>query len=196
MLIGIPDNIHFILASRSPRRQELLRDLGLEFEVVVKNYCEDYPVHLSGAEIAEYVSNEKAQSFRGKISDNDIVITADTIVWCCNRVVDKPTDYDNALDILNVISGKTHEVITGVTLFSNHREKTFSETTRVTFADLTGEEIDYYVSNYKPFDKAGGYGIQEWIGLTGIISIEGSYFNVMGLPVQKLYTELKEFIKN
>lgn len=195
MLIGIPENIHFILASRSPRREQLLRELGLKFDIVIKDYNEEYPTNLRGAEIAEYLSQNKALLFRGEISDNDIVITADTVVWCSNRVLDKPLDYNDAVDILRIMSGKTHDVITGVTFFSNHGEHTFSETTKVTFDHLSDEAIDYYVREFKPYDKAGAYGIQEWIGLSGIISIEGSYFNVMGLPVQKLYTELKQFVK-
>ena len=196
MLIGIPDTWHFILASRSPRRQQLLNELGLKFDVVIKTYKEEYPVSLSGSEIAEYLAHDKSLQFKGAISDNDIVITADTIVWCSNKVLDKPADFNEAIDILRIISGKTHDVITGVTFFSNHGEHTFSETTKVTFDHLTDEEITWYVQKFKPFDKAGAYGIQEWIGLVGIISIEGSYFNVMGLPVQKLYTELKKYIKN
>ena len=196
MMIGIPDNWHFILASRSPRREQLLRELGLKFDIALKDYREEYPENLSGAKIAEYLAHQKALSFRGGISDNDIVITADTIVWCCGKVLDKPSDYNEAVDILNIMSGRTHEVITGVTFYSNQGEYTFSETTRVTFDNLTDEEIDYYIRNFEPYDKAGAYGIQEWIGLTGIISIEGSFFNVMGLPVQRLYTELKIYIRN
>jgi septum formation protein len=195
MLIGIPENLHFILASRSPRRHQLLKELGLNFDTVFKDYNETYPADLEGAEIAEYLSSNKALLFEGEISDNDIVITADTIVWCSNQVLDKPSDYNEAVDILRVMSGKTHDVITGVTFFSNNQKHTFSETTKVTFDNLTDEEIDYYVREFKPFDKAGAYGIQEWIGLSGIVSIEGSYFNVMGLPVQKVYTELKKFVK-
>jgi septum formation protein len=196
MMIGIPDYWHFILASRSPRREQLLRELGLKFEIAVKDYREEYPENLSGAAIAEYLAHEKALSFKGGISDNEIVITADTIVWCCDKVLDKPSGYHEAVEILNILSGRTHEVITGVTFYSNHSEYTFSETTRVTFAQLSNEEIDYYIRNFEPYDKAGAYGIQEWIGLTGIISTEGSFFNVMGLPVQKLYTELKSYIRN
>ena len=196
MIIGIPDHLHFILASRSPRRQQLLKELGLKFDVVIKDYIEDYPVSLSGAGIAEYLAHNKALHFKGIISDNDIVITADTIVWCDNRVLDKPSGFKEAFDILSTISGKTHDVITGVNFLSNFGEHTFSETTRVTFDHLSDEEIKYYIQEFKPFDKAGAYGIQEWIGLVGIRSIEGSYFNVMGLPVQKLYTELKRYIKN
>jgi septum formation protein len=194
MLSGIPDYWRFILASRSPRREQLLRELGLEFDIVVKDYNEEYPAGLFGASIAEYLSNQKSLSFKGSISDNEIVITADTIVWCSNRVLDKPSDSKEAVDILRIISGRTHEVITGVTLYSNYSTYTFSESTKVTFDNLSDEEIKYYVQEFKPFDKAGAYGIQEWIGLTGIISIKGSYFNVMGLPVQKLYRELKKYI--
>jgi septum formation protein len=194
MISGIPDKWHFILASRSPRREQLLRELGLKFDIVVKDYNEEYPAGLSGTSIAEYLSYQKAQCFKGSISDNEIVITADTIVWCCNQLLDKPSDSMEAVDILRIISGKTHEVITGVTFLSRYSIYTFSECTRVTFDNLSDEEINYYVQEFKPYDKAGAYGIQEWIGLTGIISIEGSYFNVMGLPVQKLYRELKKYI--
>jgi septum formation protein len=196
MIAGVPGNWHFILASRSPRREQLLRELGLVFDTAIKDYSEKYPDNIYGAEIAEYLAHDKALNFKGEITDNDIVITADTIVWCNNKVLDKPSGFKEAFDILQIISGRTHDVITGVTFFSNRKEYTFSETTRVTFAQLTEEEINYYIQEFKPFDKAGAYGIQEWIGLIGIISIEGSYFNVMGLPVQKLYTELKRYIKN
>jgi septum formation protein len=195
MISGIPDKWQIILASRSPRREQLLKELGLEFKVVFKNYKEEYPVILSGTSIAEYLSHQKALTFRGSLSDNEIVITADTIVWCNDKVLDKPANFEEAVDILRIISGKTHEVITGVTFFSNYREYTFSDSTRVQFDNLSDEEIIYYVREFKPYDKAGAYGIQEWIGLAGIISIEGSFFNVMGLPVQKLYRELKDYVK-
>ena len=195
MVIGIPDNWHFILASRSPRRQQLLKELGLEFDIILKDYNEDYPSKLSGAAIAEYLAQKKAFRFKNEVSDKDIIITADTIVWCNNKVLDKPSGYEEAFDILRIISGRTHEVITGVTFLSNQGEHTFSETTMVTFDQLTDEEINYYIREFKPYDKAGAYGIQEWIGLVGITSIEGSYFNVMGLPVQKLFIELKKYIK-
>ncbi|MBA4323319.1 MAG: septum formation protein Maf [Odoribacter sp.] len=188
--------MHFILASRSPRREQLLKELGLKFDLVVPDNKEEYPAHLSGAAIAEYLAKEKALQFKGKISSHDIVITADTIVWCINRVLDKPSDYKEAVEILRFLSGKTHDVITGVTFFSNFGDHTFSETTRVTFDHLTDEEINFYVKEFEPYDKAGAYGIQEWIGLAGITRIEGSFFNVMGLPVQKLYTELKKYINS
>jgi septum formation protein len=195
MFSAISSDWNFILASRSPRRQQLLRELGLDFEVVIKEYDENYPQGLSGSAIAEYLSLKKATHFRDDLSDRDIVITSDTVVWCDNQILDKPTGPEDAIRILKILSGKTHEVITGVTFLSGKGEYTFSDTTKVTFDNLTNEEIKYYVHEFEPYDKAGGYGIQEWIGLTGIISIEGSYFNVVGLPVQKLYRELIKFIE-
>jgi septum formation protein len=193
MIAGHFDNFRIILASRSPRRQQLLRETGLKFDVVIKAYPETFPEGLDGKSIAEHISREKAHLFRDEISDNEIVITADTIVWCNNTVLGKPRDYDDAFHILRQISANTHEVITGVTLFSSRREKTFSVSTRVTFDALTDEEIKYYIEKFRPYDKAGAYGIQEWIGLVACSSIDGSYFNVVGLPVQMLYKELKEF---
>jgi septum formation protein len=187
-------NYRIILASRSPRRQQLLRDLGLEFDVVIKEYSETYPENLNGEEIARYVARQKAISFRNEISDNEIVIAADTIVWCNNMVLGKPLNYEDAIRILKEISGNTHEVITGVSLFSLSGEVTFSESTKVTFEPLSDEEIVYYVDKFKPYDKAGAYGIQEWIGIIACSHIDGSYFNVVGLPVQRLYAELQKFI--
>lgn len=195
MITGLSDNYHFILASRSPRRQQLLREAGLVFDVIEKDYEEDYPRNLQGAEIAEYLAGAKASLFvPDEIADNEVVITADTIVWCNGQVLDKPSDYYQAFDILSIISGNTHEVITGVSFVSKTGSHTFSETTRVTFDILSKEEIDYYINNYAPFDKAGAYGIQEWIGLVANSGIVGSYFNVMGLPVHRLLKELKKFI--
>jgi septum formation protein len=187
-------NYRLILASRSPRRQQLLRELGLKFEVVIKEYEEIYPESLSGEEIARFVAHEKAASFKDDISDNEIVIAADTIVWCNNKVLGKPLDHDDATRILKKISGNTHEVITGVSLRSQTKELTFSESAKVTFETLTEEEISYYIDEYKPYDKAGAYGIQEWIGIIACSHIDGSYFNVVGLPVQRLYKELQRFI--
>jgi len=194
MITGNLNKYRLILASRSPRRQQMIKELGLHFEVVIKEYSESYPRGLTGKEIAEFLAREKALSFRGEITDNEIVITADTIVWCNNEVLGKPADADDARRMIRILSGNTHEVITGVTLFSVSGERTFSESTKVTFERLTEEEINYYVEEFKPFDKAGAYGIQEWIGLTGCSRIEGSYFNVVGLPAQRFYTELKDFI--
>jgi len=183
-----------ILASRSPRRQQLLHELGLEFEVVGKDFNETYPDRLKGSEIAEYISRSKARTFSGCVKSNELIITADTIVWCNNSVLGKPKDYDEAVYMLNQISGNTHEVITGVTLLTLEQEKTFSVSSRVTFDILSEAEIDFYIRNYQPWDKAGAYGIQEWIGLAACSSIEGSYFNVVGLPVRTLYAELKKIV--
>jgi len=194
MILANLNNFKIILASRSPRRQQLLRDLGLKFDVVIREYIETYPEGLNGEEIARYVAHEKAVSFRNDISDNEIVIAADTIVWCNNRVLGKPVDLEDAIHILKEISGNIHEVITGVTIFSLSKELTFSDSTKVTFEALSEEEICYYVDEFKPYDKAGAYGIQEWIGLIACSHINGSYFNVVGLPVQKLYKELQKFI--
>jgi septum formation protein len=191
------DNLNeyrIILASRSPRRQQLLRELGLKFDVIVKEYNETYPEGLSGQDIARYIVHQKALSFKHEITDSEIVITADTIVWCNNKVLGKPLNYEDAVRILKEISGKIHEVITGVSIFSSFKEVIFSDSTKVTFETLSDEEIIYYVDKFKPYDKAGAYGIQEWIGIAACSKIEGSYFNVVGLPVQRLYKELQSFI--
>ena len=194
MVAGNFDNFRIILASSSPRREQMLREAGLEFDVVVKEFPETFPEGLDGKSIAEYISFQKAASFRNEISGNEIVITADTVVWCNSRVMGKPKDYDEAFTILREISGNTHEVITGVTLLSPAKAKTFSVSTCVTFDVLSDEEIKYYIKEFKPFDKAGAYGIQEWIGIAACSRIEGSYFNVVGLPVQRLLKELQRFI--
>jgi len=174
----------------------MLHEMGLAFEVVIKDYPETYPEGLDGKSIAEHISHQKAISFSGELSENDIVITADTIVWCNNKLLGKPHDYSDAAFMLGEISGRTHEVITGVTLLSKKKEKTFSVSSKVTFDTLTEDEIDFYIRNYKPYDKAGAYGIQEWIGLVACSSIEGSYFNVVGLPARTLYKELQEFVND
>jgi septum formation protein len=185
-----------ILASGSPRRRQLLEELGLKFEVITRDYPETFPGDLKAAEIAEYLSGEKASLFRNKVRENEIIITADTIVWCNGRVLGKPSGKEEAIEMIEILSGTTHEVITGVTLLSQAKERTFSDTTKVTFDSLTLEEIKYYIENFKPYDKAGAYGIQDWIGLAACSRIEGSYFNVVGLPVQKLYRELLDFVKD
>lgn len=194
MIIDNLNNFRIILASRSPRRQQLLRELGLKFDVIVREYNESYPESLIGAEIARYVASGKAHTYKNEISDNEIVITADTIVWCNNKVLGKPVNSEDAFRILGEISGNTHEVITGVTILSSSKEVTFSESTKVTFEPINSDEINYYVSNFMPYDKAGAYGIQEWIGIIACSHIDGSYFNVVGLPVQRLYKELCKFI--
>jgi septum formation protein len=194
MIIDNLEKHRIILASRSPRRQQMLREIGLRFDIVIKEFPETFPDGLFGSSIAEYISHQKAISFKGELKENEIVITADTIVWCNDKVLGKPRDYYEAEYMLREISGNTHEVITGVTLFSTFKDKTFSVSSKVIFDPLSHEEISFYINNYKPYDKAGAYGIQEWIGLVACSSIEGSYFNVVGLPVQMLYKELKKFI--
>jgi len=194
MIIEDLNSYRIILASRSPRRQQLLKEAGLNFDVVIRDYDETCPENLPGEEIARFLSHQKAYSFRNEISDNEIIITADTIVWCRNKILGKPVDPDDARRMLVELSGNTHEVITGVTILSSAKEKTFSETTRVTFESLSEEEILFYIEKFKPFDKAGAYGIQEWIGIIACSGIEGSYFNVVGLPVQRLFRELELFI--
>lgn len=183
-----------ILASNSPRRKELLGGLGLIFEVkTLPGIDESYPSGLTGEEIPMYISSKKAQAYDNQLTDDVLLITADTIVYLNGLVLGKPVDEADAIDMLTRLSGCTHEVITGVTIKTNQKAKSFSVVSKVTFASLTAEEIRYYVQHYKPYDKAGAYGIQEWIGFVGVQSLEGSYFNVMGLPIQRLYQELKEF---
>ena len=184
---------HIILASNSPRRRELLAGLDLEFEVkVLPDIDESYPKDLPAAEVAGYISRKKADSYRALIGEDDLVITADTVVIVGDEVLGKPKDADEARRMLHLISGRTHQVITGVCLLTTDKEHSFSVTTDVTFKQLSDDEITYYIEHYKPFDKAGAYGIQEWIGYIGVTSINGSYFNVMGLPVQRLWEEIKK----
>ena len=184
---------HIILASNSPRRRELLSGLGLDYEVrTLPGIDESYPDTLQGEEIPVYISSKKASAYLDALKDNELLITADTIVWLDGRVLGKPADEDEARQMLRSLSGKTHQVITGVTLATTTFQKSFASVSQVTFASLTEEEISYYVTHYHPMDKAGSYGVQEWIGFIGVERIEGSYFNVMGLPVQRLYRELKE----
>jgi septum formation protein len=194
MIIDTLNEYKIILASRSPRRQQLMRELGLKFEVAIKEYNEIFPEGLSGEQIAKHIAFEKAALFKDELSGNEIVITADTIVWCNEKVLGKPLNREDATNILKEISGNTHEVITGVSIRSLSKELTFSESTKVTFNIIPEEEIYFYIDNYKPYDKAGAYGIQEWIGIAACSRIEGSYFNVVGLPVQRLYKELQDFI--
>ena len=161
------NNYRLILASRSPRRKQLMDELGLKFEVIVRDYEEQYPEDLIGEEIALFLANGKAELFRRELNDNEIVITADTIVWCRQKVLGKPAGKEDAIKMIRELSGTTHEVITGVVLLSKKGEKAFCETTRVTFDKLTDNEIEYYIEKCRPFDKAGAYGIQEWIGIAG-----------------------------
>lgn len=183
-----------ILASNSLRRKELLKGLDIDFEVrVIKGIDESYPDDLSLKEIAQFIAHKKSLVYRDAISADELVITADTVVICDNEILGKPADADEAVKMLRKLSGKTHQVVTGVCLTTQVRQKQFSVITDVTFDNLTEEEIDYYVSNYKPFDKAGAYGIQEWIGYVGVSHLDGSYFNVVGFPVQRIYKELQDF---
>ncbi len=182
-----------ILASNSPRRKELLAGLGLDFDVrVVENIDESFPSDMSKQEVAQFIAVKKAEAYQ--VSENEILLTADTIVIVDNEILGKPKDAKDAARMLNLISGKTHQVITGVCLKSTKQVYQFSVCTNVSFKKLSKKEIDYYIAEYQPFDKAGAYGIQEWIGFIGVTKIEGSYFNVMGLPVQRIYEALvKEF---
>ena len=186
-------NYHIILASNSPRRRELLSGVGLDYEVrTLPGIDESYPETLQGEEIPVYISSQKASAYLDELKENELLITADTIVWLDGRVLGKPSDEEDACQMLRALSGKTHQVITGVTLATTTFQKSFASVSQVTFATLSDEEIKYYISHYHPMDKAGSYGVQEWIGFIGVERIEGSYFNVMGLPVQRLYRELKE----
>ena len=182
---------HIMLASGSPRRQELLREMGVQFDVVTKpGISEDYPEDLSAKDVPEYIACEKAQAYIADLKDGDILITADTVVVVEKQILGKPKDEAYARAMLKQLSGRTHKVITGVAIATTRGVNSFSVKTKVTFRNLTPEVIDYYVTTYKPLDKAGAYGIQEWIGLIGIDYIEGSYQNVMGLPTQRLFAEL------
>ena len=182
-----------ILASKSPRRQELLRDLGLKFTVQSMDIPEIFPEGMGMTEIPVYLADLKAEAFRPHLKDNQLVITADTIVWLDGKVLNKPADYADGFRMLRDLSGKKHQVLTGVCLLSTEKKVSFYTSTDVWFKELSDKEINFYLENYRPYDKAGAYGIQEWIGYIGIHRIEGSFFNVMGLPVQDLYEHLKVF---
>lgn len=183
-----------LLASNSPRRKELLKGLGIPFSVVtLPNVDESFPETLNVEEIPVYIAQKKASAYFSYLGDSTLLITADTIVWLGGKVYGKPYDDKDAKQMLRELSGKTHQVITGVCLRTRNKEKSFYVQTDVSFSELTDREIDYYISKYKPMDKAGAYGIQEWIGFVAVKEIRGSYFNVMGLPIHRLYQELKSF---
>ncbi len=183
-----------ILASNSPRRKELLAGLDLQFEVrVLQDIDESYPHDLPTLKIAEFISKKKADAYVETMADDELVITADTVVILGDEVMGKPHDEADAKRMLGELSGRTHQVATGVTLSTKERQMSFSVVTDVTFKQLSADEIDYYVRTYHPMDKAGAYGIQEWIGYIGVTALKGSYFNVMGLPVQRIYEALKTF---
>jgi len=182
-----------ILGSKSPRRKELLEGLGLTFETRVKEVEETFLIDIDQYKVAEFLANKKANAFTNELTKEDIIITSDTIVLCDGEILGKPNDAKDAFEMLTKLSGKSHQVITGVCLKSIEKTITFSDTTKVWFKSLTSDEINFYIKTYQPFDKAGSYGIQEWIGYVGIEKIEGTYFNVMGLPVNLLYKRLYDF---
>lgn len=188
------DKYNIILASGSPRRQQFFKDLGLNFEVRLKPVVEDFPKQLRHFEISDYLAQIKAIPFKDSLKDNDILITSDTIVWLRNEALGKPKDASEAFQMIKSLSNATHEVITSVCFTTSKFQKTVNANTKVTFKDLTDEEINYYIKTFKPYDKAGAYGIQEWIGKIGITHIEGSYFNVMGLPTHLVYETLNSII--
>jgi septum formation protein len=191
MLLRNLDKYEIILASKSPRRQELLQDLGLKFEVQSMDIPEVFPEGMGMTEIPVYLAELKAEAFRPVLKSNQLVITADTIVWLDGHVMNKPVDYADGFRMLKNLSEKKHQVITGVCILTSEKKISFYALTDVWFKQLSDEEIQYYLETYQPYDKAGAYGIQEWIGYIGIYHIEGSFFNVMGLPVQSLYEHLK-----
>ncbi len=185
--------MNIILGSNSPRRKELLGGLGIAFEVrVLPDISENFPENLPVDETALYIAREKAEAYKLLLQEDDLVITADTVVVCGQEVLGKPVDADDARRMLRLLSGRTHHVITGVCLTMTACQRVFSVSTEVTFKQLSDEEINYYINKYQPFDKAGAYGIQEWIGYIGVTGLKGSYFNVMGLPVQRIYEELRK----
>ena len=183
-----------ILASGSPRRQQFFKELGVEFEIRLKEIEEVFPIEVKAEEITNYLAVLKANAFENELESNDILITSDTIVWHKNQCLGKPKDYNDAFQMLQSLSNATHEVITSVCFKTTEKTETFFEVTKVTLQTLSDEEIRYYLDNYKPFDKAGSYAIQEWIGAIGISKIEGSYTNVVGMPMQAVYEKLKTFI--
>ncbi len=181
-----------ILASASPRRQQLLKDLDINFSIQVKEVEEVYPKALQHSAITDFLADLKSKPFEGSIQENELVITSDTIVWVDGEALGKPKNYEEGLQMLTKLSNKVHQVITSVCITGKHYKKIVNDTVNVYFDELSEEEIEYYLKNYAPYDKAGAYGIQEWIGKIGIKKIEGSYFTVMGFPVHKLYKELKK----
>lgn len=186
-------NYRIVLASQSPRRKDLLAGLNIPFAVEVREVDESFPAEMDVEEVPVYLAKLKALAFQGEIEDNTLIITADTVVIVDNEVLGKPNDYIHAFEMLRKLSGRKHVVVTGVCLTTAQKQAIFSSATNVYFKNLSDNEIDYYLNNYQPYDKAGSYGVQEWIGYIAIEKIEGSYFNVMGLPIQRLYEELFKF---
>lgn len=186
---------NIILASGSPRRQEFFKGLGIDFEIRLKPVKEVYPENLKHSEISDYLAQLKSKPFEKELKNKDFLITSDTIVWHNNKALGKPKDEEEAFEMIQSMSGKTHEVMTSICFTTKNSQKTVYDVTKVTFKEFTDEEIWYYIKNYNPLDKAGAYGIQEWIGQVGVTKIEGSYFNVMGLPVHLVYQTLIELMK-
>jgi septum formation protein len=193
MLVDILKDKRLILASSSPRRQELIKGLGLKVEIRIKPIKEKYPEHLKHFEIPDYLAQLKSLQFEDTLTSKDVLITSDTIVWHKNTALGKPTDENDAFQMLRSLSGQTHEVITSVCFKSTEKVKTINSITKVTFKQLSNSEINYYIKNFKVLDKAGSYGIQDWIGQIAVTKIEGSYFNVMGFPMDKIYDTLLTF---
>ncbi len=189
----IPPGQKLVLGSKSPRRQELLRKMGLEFEIRTQSVTENYPADLQGSAIAEYLAALKSDALLPTLADDEILLTSDTVVWCAGKSLEKAADAEEAYRMIRQLSGRQHEVITAVCLQSKNRKEVFSDTVKVYFRELTDAEIHYYIQNFKPYDKAGAYGIQEWIGMTGITAIEGSFFTVMGLPTHLIFQKLALF---
>lgn len=184
-----------LLASKSPRRRALLEGCGLEFEIAEgREADETFPADMPALQVAEYLSGIKSDAWAEELAEGDLLITADTVVIAGGEILGKPHDKEDAVRMLRLLSGADHEVVTGVTLRTINRRRSFSCSSKVTFRAITDEEIDYYIDTYRPYDKAGAYGIQEWIGYVAITGIEGSFYNVMGLPVQRLWVELDEFV--
>lgn len=187
-------NYNLILASASPRRQQFFKDLDLDFEIQLKPVVEEYPEKLRHFEISDYLSQLKSLPFKDNLKDEDILVTSDTIVWHNENAIGKPRDKAEAFKIIKNLSDATHEVITSVCFTTKATQKTISAVTKVTFKALTDDEINYYLKHFKPYDKAGAYGIQDWIGFVAITKIEGSYYNVMGLPIHLVYQTLLEIV--
>ena len=183
---------NLILASGSPRRQQFLRDLNLDFTIELKEIKEIYPQHLKGSEITDYLAKLKSSPFTN-LKNNDILITSDTIVWMNDTAIGKPKNKEEAISIFKQLSGNKHQVITSICIKTSNQIKVFNDCTNVYFKELTNEEIIFYIDNFQPYDKAGGYGIQDWIGYVGVEKIEGSFFNVMGFPTHKFYEEILKF---
>ena len=188
------NKINIILASGSPRRQQFFKEMDLHYTIRLKEIEEIYPEHLQAEEITNFLAELKANAFENELKENDVLVTSDTIVWLNGKALGKPKDYEDAFEMLQQLANQTHEVITSVCLKSIEKTEVFHCVTKVTFSDISDEAIGYYLDNYKPFDKAGSYGIQDWIGLIGISKIEGSYTNVVGLPTEMLFQKLMNYV--